>query len=475
MGVRWLGSGIRMAMIALALTIVAVPALALAQSQSTEQRQSTPVAVPDAELALLDLAALTLTPRDLDAVGLEGYGIGAGEARSLRSTAEVYADNRGGITPENTDRYARFLESVGWARGYESGLAVLNEDDPSFFSQVVSSTIDVYQSEVGARRAFTLLTDPADVTIAEVELAPPVAAIGDDTRVWLVAGEADDTDEPFQAVLVMFRLGHLEAGVGIYNWDQREPDIELAHALAVRLAERIEAAAPAAAAPLSTSSLAFGESGLESFFNNYLYRDGAIVPFAGETIEELASRSLRYRNAAEVFTVNQLFPAGTESTADDGYYALWRYRFADADAAAAWVEAESRALTEVAVELPIGDRAFVYSYTLEVAPDQVARGYVGHLLAGADVAVIDMRAVPEVPLDSFTAVLRLQAACMNAAPCTLADIPARLRLSLAPVAPPDAAATPVPGDDLAPEEEAEPEPVEPGATPVASPVADLGA
>jgi hypothetical protein len=465
MRVRWPGSGIRLLMVGLALTIVSIPALALAQS--TEQRQATPVAMPAEELALLDLAALTLTPEDLAEVGLEDYGIGAGQARSLRSTAELYADNRGGVTPENIDRFANLLERVGWQRGYESGLAVLNEDDPNFFSRVVSSTIDVYDSEAGARQAFTLLTDPEGITIAEVELVPAPETIGDDTRIWLVDGEASDTGQPFRAVLVMFRLGNIEAGVGVYDWDRGEPDIALAQALAGRLRERIAAATPAATPPLSTASLAFGEAGLENFFHNYLYRDDSLIPFAGETIEEMATRSLTYRNATEVYTVNQLFPAGDEGTADDGYYALWRYRFADAGAATAWFETESRQFTGVAVDLPAGDRSFVYSYAIPVGPGQIARGYVGYLLVGADVAVIDMRAIPEVPLGSFAEVMRLQAACMNAAPCTPADVPWQLRRNLAPVVEPDAAATPEPGDETAPD--AEPVPA-PGATPVADPV-----
>src|SRR5690606_25474849 len=151
--IRWSGPGLRLLLIVLALTIVAVPSLVMAQS--TEQRQTPPSPARSVNPALLDLAAATLTIQDLEAVGLEGYGIGSGQERSLRTTAEVLADNRGGISPENVERFAAFLEEVNWQRGYESGLAVLREDDPGYFAQVISSTIDVYATEADADEAFT--------------------------------------------------------------------------------------------------------------------------------------------------------------------------------------------------------------------------------------------------------------------------------------------------------------------------------
>lgn len=471
MRARWSGAGVRVFLLGLALTIVAIPSLVLAQS--TEQRQTPPERTAADDPARLDLAAMTLTVEDLAAAGLEGYGIGSGQERSLATTAEVLAENRGGITPENVERFTGFLDEVSWQRGYESGLAVLQEEDPSFFAQVVSSTLDVYLTEADASEAFSRLSNPAEVTIAEVEVVPDTRPIGDDSSVWLVEGEAEDTGEPFQAVLVSFRLDNIEAGVGIYNWDEQAPDIELAQELADRLLARIEAAGdavsdaatPVAAPvdtnrpPLSTTALTFGAVDIDSYYHNYLLRDGTVIPFAGETLEQLVDRSLAYRNAAEVYTVNQVFPSGAESAADDGYYALWRYRFDDAAAASDWFEVESQRFIGNVTELPIGDQAFLYSYVLPVSPEQTARGYVGYLLVGAEVAIIDSRAVPETPLVSYAEILRLQADCIaSAAPCPLAAIPYHLRQYLTPEAEDGA------GDEAAPG-------ATPGATPVASPEA----
>lgn len=477
--IRWSGPGLRLLLIVLALTIVAVPSLVMAQS--TEQRQTPPSPARSVNPALLDLAAATLSIQDLEAVGLEGYGIGSGQERSLRTTAEVLADNRGGISPENVERFAAFLEEVNWQRGYESGLAVLREDDPGYFAQVISSTIDVYATEADADDAFTRYSDPEGVTIADVEEIPGNVALGDDSRVWLVEGEAEDTGQPFQAVLVMFRTGTIEAAVGIYNWEEDPPDVTLAETLAGRLLERIEAMEPAARPPLSSSVLAFGELGINSYYHNYLRYDGIVIPFAGEDIEALANRSLAYRNAAEVYTVNQVFPAREEGPADDGYYALWRYRFEDNQAATDWFSTEAQRFLSSVTELPIGDQAFAYSYALEVADGQYARGYVGYLLVGRDVAIIDTRAVPEVPLVSFAEIMQMQAACMDSeVACPLADIPYHLRQYLTPepeedegaTGTPDAEATPV-APDATPDDGATPEadatPVAPLATPEAFP------
>lgn len=474
MRARWSGPGVRVLLLGLALTTVAIPSLVLAQS--TEQRQTPPSRTGADDPARLDLAAMTLTIEDLAAAGLEGYGIGSGQERSLATTAEVLAENRGGITPENLDRFTEFLDEVGWQRGYESGLAVLQEDDPSFFAQVVSSTLDVYLTEADANDAFTRLSNPEDVTIAEVEVVPEsdTRLIGDDSAVWLVEGEAEDTGEPFQAVLVSFRVGNIEAGVGIYNWDEQAPDIALAQELADRLLARIDtggdAVTPAATPeamplvapadtdrpPLSTTALTFGAVDIDSYYHNYLLHDGTVIPFAGEELEQLVERSLAYRNAVEVYTVNQVFPSGAEGGADDGYYALWRYRFEDAAAAADWFEIESKRFIGNVTELPIGDQAFLYSYVLPVSPEQTARGYVGYLLVGSEVAIIDSRAVPETPLVSYAEMLRLQADCIaSAAPCPLAAIPYHLRQYLTPEGEDGAA-----GDEAAP-----------GATPVASPEA----
>jgi hypothetical protein len=463
MPARWSGPGTRLLLLVLVLTLVAVPTLVLAQS--SEQRPSRPEPLPADDQRLLDLAALTLTVEDLVEAGLDGYGIASGQERSLRATAEVLADNRGGVSPENIDFYAGFLEEVGWQRGYESGLAVLQEDDPGFFAQVVSSTIDLYATEEDADRAFTTLADPDAITIAEVEELSDTEPIGDDSRVWLVEGEAEDTGQPFRAVLAMFRLGTMEVGVGIYNWDESEPDVELAQALAGRLLERIEAAEPGPVTPLSLAAVTFGEPDITTYFHNYLLRDDSVIPFAGETTEELATRSLTYRNAIEVYTVNQVIPAREEGPADDGFYALWRYRFADAEAANDWLDTESDRFRGAVAELPIGDRAFAFSYAIEVAPEVTARGYVGYLLVGAEVAIMDARAVPELPLVSFAELLQFQAACMGpAGPCPFAEIPVQLRQHLPPEPDEedgaDAAGTPVAGATPV---------ASPGATPVASP------
>jgi hypothetical protein len=221
--------------------------------------------------------------------------------------------------------------------------------------------------------------------------------------------------------------------------------------------------------PLSTTALTFGELNIDSYYHNYLLRDGTVIPFAGETLEQLVDRSLAYRNAAEVYTVNQVFQSGAEGAADDAYYALWRYRFADADAASDWFEVESERFLGNVTELPIGDRAFLYSYVLEVAPDETARGYVGYLLVGAEVAIIDSRAIPEVPLVSYAEMLRLQADCIaSGAPCALAAIPFHLGQYLSPE--PDEAEPIAPGATPVASPEASPV-ASPGATPVASPQA----
>lgn len=460
MPARWPSSSIRLLLVVLVLTIVTIPSLVLAQS--TEQRQARPEPGATDEAGQLDLAALTLTVEDLVVAGLDGYGIASGQARSLLATAEVLAENRGGVSPENVERYTEFLTEVGWQRGYESGLAVLQDDDPGFFGQVVTSSIDVYESEAGAERAFTTLSDPEGITIAEVEEVPDAEPLGDDSQVWLVEGEAEDTGQPFRAVLAMFRLDNIEAGVGIYNWNEGEPDIALTQELAARLLERIEASEPSAVTPLSMSALAFGEPVVDSYYHNYLLFDGSVIPFAGETTEQLATRSLAYRNALEVYTVNQVIPAREAGREDDGFYALWRYRFADAGAATAWFDTEAERFTGTVVDLPIGDRAFAYSYAIEVAPEVTARGYVGYLLVGAEVAIMDARAVPELPLISFAEMLRLQAGCMGpAGPCPLADIPFHLRQHL----------TPEPEEDGEDGAEAGATPVAEGATPVADPLA----
>lgn len=466
--VRWSGPGLRLLLIVLALTIVAVPSLVMAQS--TEQRQTPPTRVEAPDPGLLDLAAASLTVADLAEFGLDDYGIGSGQERSLLTTAEVLADNRGGITPENVEHFAAFLEEVGWQRGYESGLAVLREDDPGYFAQVVSSTIDVYATEAGADDAFNRYSDPEGVTIAEVEEVPGTVALGDDSRVWLVHGDAEDTGQPFVAVLVMFRVANIEAGAGIYNWNDEQPDIALVESLAGRLLERIEAMEPAVTPPLSAAVVAFGEAGINSYYHNYLRHDDAVIPFAGEDIEAVATRSLAYRNAAEVYTVNQVFPAREEGSADDGFYALWRYRFDDAAGATDWFEVESERFVANVVPLPIGDRAFAYSYALEIGENQFARGYVGYLLAGNDVAIIDIRAVPEVPLTAFAEIMELQARCMGGAvqPCPVTVFPVHLRQYLTPEPETDEA-------EAQAEAEAGATPVAPDATPVATPEAEGGA
>ena len=91
--------------IVLVLLVLAAPAFRLVN----------PATAGAADDAPLDLATLVLTPSDLEAVGLEGFGVKDGESRSPEEIAAAVAFQRG-TTLEETG--ALFAEA-GLLQAYE--------------------------------------------------------------------------------------------------------------------------------------------------------------------------------------------------------------------------------------------------------------------------------------------------------------------------------------------------------------------
>jgi hypothetical protein len=119
-----------------------------------------PVSAQDAA-APLDLAAMTLTPADLNE---PGFQIGDGRTQTLED--RISAQVAEGADPADV---RAFLEDVGWERGYRARLGRPTTPDGDVLDALVVSSVVEFATERGARVGFP--RTPAGA--AAVRMRPP--------------------------------------------------------------------------------------------------------------------------------------------------------------------------------------------------------------------------------------------------------------------------------------------------------------
>lgn len=414
---------LRLRLLLLLLLVLPLTLGGSALARPAAQEPATPTA--GALRTPLDLAALTLTPADLAAEGLPGYGLAAGRRYSRDELARTAAEARaGGPTSPTSADFSQRLADAGWLASYESTLAIVDESSPDLLRHSVESFVDHYGTAAGAADAFALTTDEREFTTVEVRQIRGTGAVADESRYWRFRGEAIDTGNPFAGLSLSFRLDNLVAGVQIYDWRGGSPDVATVDALAARLLDRLEAAPTppgVAAAALDLDGVAVVDA-----YSNYLRRDGESFPYAGGTVEQALAG---FPDAPEIYVVRQTVATGDPGTADDARLAVWLFRFADERAAAAWLDQERRDAGDSAAAYPVADgaEAFTYSYVLPAAAGGApSQGFVSLVQSGDRGFILEVGATPNVQLGSYDRVAIAQLACLVDAACPPLPLPPAL-------------------------------------------------
>ena len=148
----------------------------------------------------LDTAAILLTPADLAAEHLAGFGIDSGKLFTTidgATAVDDYANSRGSARLRNVTNIVQILQDAGWERMQETMLARPLADDPQHFDYSASSGVETYGTPEGAASAYQQLARPGAIgqmLIGDVQPAGTGAPLGDQASTWRNAQAAADND-----------------------------------------------------------------------------------------------------------------------------------------------------------------------------------------------------------------------------------------------------------------------------------------
>lgn len=426
-------------------TILFLLALGLFASSSTLAQSATPMATPHPAEAV-DLAALTLRPDDLEAVGLTNFGLA--NISSLRDAeTEAIVDSAG--DPLAAADLLNLYRLAGFQRRYVASLLnpkVPLERLPSGLvagEDRVVAAISEYQTESGAELAFSVLEGSQDDEGLDVL---GTRSFGNESDLTRSSAPDPESGDLAQRLELSFRVDNLIANIAIINYTDEEPSIEtieqLGEALRSRIARRHEEPGPGLSErvlrlePLVT----WIERGRVRDF--YVRLNGAQLPTFGQIAAALREGKPFASMASPVPLPGSYLPQST--------YMFWT-PIGDGDPAklplyVAWIDHyQSRGQAEAALRaIPsdlgpgysdvrefqmsdhLGDesRAFAYSYTGD--PAGPVRGHVVMARVGDSIVRVQVDAQDGVRRAGVIDLARLQVECMrstdNCPPVLAADV-----------------------------------------------------
>ena len=198
-------------------------------------------ATPTARTPTLDLAAMTLSPNDLAALGITGYGrANASSLRDAETDALVQADGDAIAAARRLALYdqvgfqSRYLGSLLRPRlpleFYPSGLVAAESR--------ISTSITEFATAGGAETAFLVNENELDDTPGRD--VPGTVPFGDGSELTRSTGTETESGSPLQRLELSFRLDNLIAEVTIVDYQNIEPAVATAEQLAGRLLAKIE-------------------------------------------------------------------------------------------------------------------------------------------------------------------------------------------------------------------------------------------
>jgi outer membrane protein assembly factor BamB len=386
-------------------------AFTFTQGESGSDGESAATGESDA----LDLAAMALTPWDLADAGLENYGHGYSEMVPLELFAAGMADARGMPGDEMREQ----LEEMGFLRAYYAYFYSPAEDED--ISQTIVSYVLEFGDEDGAAAAWDSLEDESDLD--DTEDIDGFDDFGDASEATLSSGEDSVTGDPFAQLDVSTQLGNLHTGITIIDWNNDEPDEDLAAELIGYAVEQVENGLNADQPALSNLVPRLSGDTVLVYYDAYALREGEAIWFSGETPDTADAQLDRAGEAGwtEEYRIWQRLASWSDDPADSVWSYVSLLRFQDAAAAEAWVEAREEVVEDDerfsdshTQPVEYGDTGFTYSAR---STDGVSnyRGITFQL--GEIVAVLDLSG-PAMPTeDAIEAMTDEQITCIEDAGC----------------------------------------------------------
>lgn len=197
----------------------------------------------------LDIAAILLTPADLEAAGRPDFVVdNAIEHTTLDGamSAERYSWSHGSIKLADHPGTGDLLRDSGWQRMQETYLGHVPDGDLTRFDGAFSSGIEEYDTPEGASNAYEALAqiDPIrDMVYGNVAPAGTGAALGDESSTWRIEEAEENGGPPLVALSRWVRLDRYIVTVTLIDFEgQNPPDAAWLDQVTTVLLDRLSAA-----------------------------------------------------------------------------------------------------------------------------------------------------------------------------------------------------------------------------------------
>lgn len=406
-----------------------------------------------------DLAAMTLTPADLEETGHPGFGkYHPGHFLSFDQLTGFDARYFGRPVEEVRALYER----IGWSRQYvfRLGLPSVPGQDSPPEREFLSRVMEVADADgAGAYLDFTMSPGPeSEWTIASAE-AP--FDLGDRAVVSLASVSFPDAGVTTTEHFVRVQLGNLIAIVGFaievpdaagtpeaspvaVGPGEASPVATMAEleSVARRQVEKMGAVLAGGSPNLAGLLLRLGDDPVAAVASPADYRegyrllDGDLPPFYAGFADDILADPAVVGDADAVYELSQFFLFGEEESLTEEHYVLNRlFRFPDEAAADAFMASRPDALatggyrlwsgaTEEAGSdlLPgeardLGDESLAFAFVRAFDDGLSFAGYEIYLRVGEMVAAVSLEGPPDLALAQVEEIAAAQAACLEAGEC----------------------------------------------------------
>jgi hypothetical protein len=357
----------------------------------------------------LDLAAMALTPDDLAALGLAGYGLDFGRTSW---PDEDYVSDIADASGRSPEEVREIFAAANFRRWYEVDID-LPSDDPAQVARRVRVYLWELGNPAGAAVFHELMEDESGDPTAE-DLAG-TRTIGDSSEITRWGDIDSDVSDALVELDLGFRVGGVVAAVSVSEFEadpDEEPTIAEVEALAGRLRERIASVVAEGAPGLSTRVVrfeAFDDGPVNFGLDFYSQVDGVALPVYANLPGEPPPAPM-----IDAYTYQ--VPVAYAGAAE---YVVGSYvnRFAGDEEASAWLRATAlqfAAIAGVTVEdvTMLGDEAIRFEQADE--GDGGEYQIVSVLVrVGADVGQVLIVGTERPPADAATELAQAQVRCLQ--------------------------------------------------------------
>lgn len=455
----------------LAVVVAHVVLLLLAGAPGVQAQDASPAAGRAWVGITPDLAAMPVTPADLEAIGLPGFGR---FFNGFFNDLDMFIEGTAGFYGQPVEETRAVFDGMGLRRMYGSGMgqpSVPGEESPPVRG-AYANLIEI-ENAAEADAFFDYIAAAGSEPAAQFVAVEAPFSLGDRATIVNYASFDPEAGERYFEYSLIFRVGDLYVDTGLWTIVPEGSATPAATAVTAdaalsspagtmaeleaigrRQLERIDAVLAGGSPDLPSLLLRLGDDPLAAtadYTEGYRLLEGEVLPYYADSDDDIIADPAALTGADAAYELEELFSRGEEPAPGDYYFLNRLYAFPDEGAAAAFLASRPDALasggfalvSDAAPEaredlLPgeatdLGDESLAFSFVRAFDDGTQASGFEVFVRVGDVVSAVSLEGPPDMPLAQVTEIAAAQAACLEAGACPAA-LPVPKALLAAPAA-----------------------------------------